>query len=229
MKYLTPLTMILALALFFAACSPEEPSPYSGAEVGDTIQLGGIDWLVLDVQENRALLISEKVLFQRQWHYEQRLLTWEPSDMRQYLNGAFFDRTFSEEEKAYILETTVVNNMNPWFGTAGVGADTTDRVFLLSLEEVVQYFGDSGMLSELAGLPAGEISIPITDDYNDARIAAPLESDIVSWWWLRTPGRAVNSLVDASAAAITGTGDIIVYGIYLVTEGGVRPALWLRV
>ena len=235
MKYFIPLTMVLVLALFFCACSSENDtsseagsSPDSSVSIGDTVELGGFDWIVLDIEDGKALVISEHILSQRQWHYEQRLLTWDPSAMRQYLNGPFFENTFSEEEQARIVETRVENPMNPWFGSAGIGADTMDRVFLLSIEEVVHYFGDSGIVSELAGLPAGEISIPITDEYNDARVARPIDSDIVPWWWLRTPGRAVNSLVDASAAAITGTGDIIIYGIYLVTEGGVRPVLWLR-
>ena len=236
MRYLMILITVFVLIFLLAACgmgnntSPEaSDSPFSVAAVGDTIQLGGFDWLVLDVQDDKALVISEKVLSQRQWHYEQRLLTWEPSDMRRYLNGPFFDNTFTEEEKAFIVETRVINNMNPWFGSAGIGADTMDRVFLLSLEEVVQYFGDSGMLSENAGRPASSISIAITDEYNLARIATAIDSDVVPWWWLRTPGRAVNSLVDASATIVTGGGDILPYGIYLVTEGGVRPALWVRI
>ena len=238
MRYLALLIIVLVPAFLLAACdaagsdisSEAISSPYSSAAIGDTIQLGGLDWLVLDIQDGKALVISEKVLSQRPWHYEQRLLTWEPSDIRRYLNGTFFDNTFTEEEKAFIVETRVVNNMNPWFGSAGVGEDTMDRVFLLSLEEVVQYFGDSGILSEMAGQPVVVLSnYVITDEYNYARATTAIEDDIVRWWWLRTPGRAVNSLVDASAAAITGGGDIIVYGIYLVTEGGVRPALWLRI
>jgi len=228
--------MIFILVFSLAACgagnnTSQETviSPFSSVALGDTIQLGGFDWLVLDTQDDKALVISEKVLSQRQWHYEQRLLTWEPSDMREYLNGQFFEETFTEEEKALIVETRVINNINPWFGTAGIGADTMDRVFLLSVEEVVKYFGDSGLLEEVAGWSYRLRTVTVTDEYNDARTAAPISSDIAPWWWLRTPGRSVNSLVDASAAVVTGVGDVIVYGIYLVTEGGVRPALWVKI
>ena len=225
MRYFASLIMVFMLAFIFAACntgggtsSESVSSPYSSAAIGDTVSLGEFDWLVLDIQDGKALVISEIVLSQRSWHYEQRPLTWELSDIRQYLNGPFFENTFSEEEKAFILETKVVNNINPWFGSAGVGADTVDRVFLLSVEEVVQYFGDSGMLSELAGQSYGALStMAITDEYNYARVAAAIESDIVRWWWLRTPGRFLNPLIDSSAAAVTGGGDIIVYGIYSQT------------
>jgi hypothetical protein len=235
MKYLTLLAKVFVLMFLLFACSINNSpytgaivSPYPSATIGDTIQLGRFDWLVLDIQDGRALIISEKVLSQRVWHYEQQILTWELSDIRQYLNGEFFDNTFSEEEKALIVETRVVNNVNPWFGTVGAGLDTMDRVFLLSVEEVVQYFGDSGMLNELAGRRFLS-GIVLTDEYNYARTTTAIASCIVPWWWLRTPGFALNPRLDASAAAVTGGGDIIVYGIYMISEGGIRPALWIRI
>jgi len=235
MKYMKLLIAVLTLVLLSTACSTNGTSsdvvrsPYSAAVVGDTIQLGGFNWLVLDIQDSNALVISEQVLLQRQWHYEQRALLWEDSDMRQYLNGEFFDNTFTEEEKAFIVETRVVNNINPWYGTAGAGNDTMDRVFLLSVEEVVQYFGDSGMLAEFSGRPTTALPDFLTDEYNHARIARPIESGVVPWWWLRTPGRFVSPWLDASAAVVSGAGDVVPYGIYLVTEGGVRPVLWIRI
>ena len=241
MRRLTLFITVSMLAFFLAACdagsgaySETIGSPYASAVIGDTIQLGGLDWLVLDIQDGKALVLSEKILSQRAWNGEQALLTWGPSDIRQYLNGAFFENTFTEEEKTFIVETNVINNENPWFGSAGTGSDTLDRVFLLSLEEVVYYFGDSGILDEMAALraaghPASALLDPISDAYNDARAAAPIGDNIVPWWWLRTPGRAYNPLLDSSAAAVNGVGEIIPYGIYLVTEGGVRPALWLRI
>ena len=236
MKYLTLFVVTLAFLLLMTSCNTNSDSslgvsdnPFSTVSVGDTVRLGEFDWVVLDVQEGKALIISEKILSQRVWHHEQQLLIWEQSDIRQYLNGDFLESTFSEEEKTFILETSVVNKINPWFGSAGAGADTMDRIFLLSVEEVVQYFGDSGRLEELSGMSAAYLSgLVLEDEYNDARRATAIEDDITSWWWLRTPGRAVTPRVDASAAAVSGGGDLVVYGIYLIAEGGVRPALWLN-
>ena len=229
--------MAIAILIFLlAACSSSDGvssevvrSPYYSATIGDTIQLGGFDWRVLDIGDGKALVISEKVLSQRPWHYEQQIMMWESSDIRQYLNGQFFDNTFTEEERAFIVEASVTNNVNPWYGTAGAGNDTMDRVFLLSVEEVVQYFGDSGMLAEFSGRPTTALPDFLTDEYNYARIAGPIESGVAPWWWLRTPGRFVSPWLDASAAVVSGAGDVVPYGIYLVTEGGVRPALWIRV
>jgi len=236
MKCLAAIITVLTVTLLATACGAENnvssetiDSPYSSAAVGDVIQLGGLDWRVIDAQDNMVLVLSERILSHRRWHYEQRAITWGMSDMREYLNGPFFDDTFTEEEKAFIVPTTVINNINPWFGSAGYGLDTIDRVFLLSVEEVVQYFGDSGQLSYWAGRHMTSIPGPIMDEYNYARIATYIETDTASWWWLRTPGRFVNPREDASASVVSGAGDLIVYGIYLVTEGGVRPALWLRV
>jgi len=223
---------VLSLIFILFACTTSSAtaidSPFSSAAIGDTIHLGGHDWRVLDIQGDRALVVSEYILMQRQWNFEQRLIHWDTSSLRYYLNSSFFDNAFSDEEKQFILETQIRNYVNPWYGTAGGGADTMDRVFLLSLHEVVYYFGDSGTLSGLTGTPVPNLPGFILDEYNDSRRTTAIDEDVVPWWWTRTPGRSVNSLQDASAAAVTGAGDIFVYGIYLVTEGGVRPALWLQ-
>jgi len=229
MRYLKLLTLVITVMCVLTACgTSREPSPFSDAEVGDIITLGGIDWRVLDIQDNRALVLSEYILSRRVWHYEQRLLTWEPSDIREYLNGQFIEDIFTEEEKSFIVETTITNGMNPWYGSAGGGGDTTDRVFLLSVWEAVYYFGDSGMLNEYSGRPATHMPDGLIDEYNPNRVARDRETGIASWWWLRTPGRAVNPRYDSSAVAISGGGDLVVYGVYLIMEGGVRPAMWLR-
>ena len=227
-------SVIAVLIFTLMACNLESSeeimdSPFSAVQIGDTIHFGELDWIVLEIEDGKALIISEKILSQRQWHYEQRLLTWEPSEIRNYLNGSFLEETFSDEEKNLILEANIVNNANLWYASAGAGVDTQDRVFLLSLEEVVKYFGDSGILSRYAGEGASGLPLVfIYDEYNDKRRAEPINDDIISWWWLRTPGRAYNALVDSSAAAVNGIGEIVPYGIYLVAEGGVRPAMWVR-
>jgi len=216
--------LILVLALFITACSTSADlidSPYS---VGDIIYLGELQWRVLDVQDGKVLVISEMVLLRRMWHYEQRNLTWGMSEIRQYLNGPFFDETFSDEEKARIIKTNLVNTANPWYGSAGPGEDTIDRVFLLNLDEVIEYFGDSGQIRA-----SPRVDIVLTDEYNSERAARDIETGLASWWWLRTPGYHVNPLLHASAVAVNGAGEIIIYGIYVISEGGVRPALWLEV
>jgi len=224
------LLLAFLLTLQLTACGSNHgvdshPDPNSPYAIGDIVSLGGLDWLVLDVQDGQVLVISESVLSQRAWHPEQKSLSWEISEIRQYLNGPFFEDSFTDEERGRIIETEVINNANPRFGAAGPGRDTMDRVFLLSVEEVIQYFGDSGRLEN----PEERDAI-LTDEYDSLRVARHIETDSVSWWWLRTPGHHLNPLLHASAAVVGGAGEVFLYGIYVISDGGgVRPVLWLRV
>jgi hypothetical protein len=116
-----------------------------------------------------------------------------------------------------ILPTTNINVNNQWFGTDG-GRDTTDKIFLLSIEEVVRCFGDSGQTKNKN--PNSEWYI--SDTFNKERVAA--YGGKAWWWWLRSPGYLGN------CAAHVGTGGrLSVYGSSVIRDvGGVRPALWLN-
>jgi hypothetical protein len=59
--------------------------------VGDVIEFGGYEWRVLDVQDGKALLLSEHVLEYRPFHDERVWITWEDCDLRTYLNSKFYD------------------------------------------------------------------------------------------------------------------------------------------
>jgi len=185
------------------------------AKAGDVIVFGDFSWLVLDEQGGRLLVLCEKVIEQRPYNTKFIDVTWETSSLRQYLNGEFFEH-FSAKEKARILETRIPNNNNLWFNTKG-GNNTTDRVFLLSLGEVVKYFGDSG---QLANQPPD--ARRIKDEYNSARVATGLD-DAGVWWWLRSPG-----FYGLNAAYVNNGGWIYLDGNNVnLYGGGVRPAMWL--
>ena len=194
--------------------------------VGDIIPFGNHNWLVLDVQGNHALIITENIISRRSYHGSTIRATWETSDIRHYLNSTFLN-TFSSRERRRIRETTVTSNNNPWYGTNG-GNNTVDYVFLLSIEEVVRYFGDSG---QLQNRPQG--AWVIDDGYNGAR-AVRTYAGAASWWWLRSPGglslyAARLGLGGARAAHVGRGGSVNVRGLSVSDlDGGVRPALWLR-
>lgn len=209
------IAFLLALMMVLTACGSK-----ASVKAGDTVQLGGYDWRVLDVQEGKALLLSEKVLSRRAYHPAGGEITWEESDIRDYLNGAFYESTFSDEEKEQILESALENKSNSQYGTGG-GNDTTDKVFLLSAKEVETYIPDSA-----------------------DRIAEDVETGESVLWWLRTPGRGKEY-----AANVGTTGYVDYHGILVVeagnnentgltgaasgdyassVDGGVRPALWLK-
>jgi hypothetical protein len=139
--------------------------------------------------------------------------------MRKYLNREFYD-SFSEADRAQIVEVTNENPDNPWDGTEG-GNTTTDKVFLLSIDEIVEYFGDSGQLKAKPTGPKGE-SWWFDDQYNVDRSAKSGSKN--AWWWLRSPG-----YVSTRAAYIPINGNVHLHGEPVKSRnGGVRPALWLK-
>jgi len=229
--------------------TPEPASSPGDIYVNDIIEFGGYDWIVLDIADGNILVVSEKILESRPYHRVYGVTTWAQSDIRRYLNGEFFNR-FSETERAMIAETEVINNDNPWYDLDNPfyeehpeykplgGDDTVDRIFLLSLDEVVKYFGDSGKLSRG---PSDRETFWFDDQYNERRLAQHAAGvtgyieqysemlDIKAgqlWaWWLRSPG-------GGSAAYVGVGGDISFefpgdYDIYIPFVG-VRPAMWLN-
>ena len=187
-------------------------------KVDGTYNFAGYDWLVLEVQEDKALLLSEYVLERRAYHESSKDITWETSDIRSYLNSEFYNN-FAEADKARIAETQVKNSDNLWFGAAG-GNDTTDKIFLLSLEEVIKYLGDSG---QFANEDHPDDKWSFSDRYDEARVAINTRTSNESWWWLRTPG--INS---NSATCVNFDGRVHVAGYYVSDEnGGIRPAMWV--
>jgi len=139
MKKTIALFLAALMVMLIAACG------FASVRVGDTIQLGGHDWRVLEIRDGRALILSEEILERRPYHTHLVEITWEHCSLRTYLNRQFYDNTFTTDEKNRIVDVRNSNPANPWYGTRG-GENTIDRVFLLSLEEVVRYLGDSGQL-----------------------------------------------------------------------------------
>ena len=102
-------------------------------------------WRVLEVDWERetALLIAEESFCERAYHdtYTDTYtdITWEKCDLRAWLNGEYYENTFSDEEKAAIVESELENKDNPEYGTKG-GNNTKDKIFLLSIEEAEKFF-----------------------------------------------------------------------------------------
>ena len=201
-KIMIPL-MVVFLTLV-AACGggnsvlPDGGNPYLSAKAGDTIQFGGLDWIVLTAENGKALILSEKILEERPYHSPGGSVTWEECSLREFLNGSFYDDTFSAQEKKRILETRLTNQS---------GNSTDDRVFLLSVDEVNEYMGDNAHTN-----------------MKNAKTAELLTTGAPSWWWLRSsPG-----LNSHYAANVNSDGNVYANGNLVRNAIGVRPALWLN-
>lgn len=185
----------------------------------DIIFFGNYNWRVLDIKDDLALLITEDIIKLYWYHSEFLDITWADCKLRNYLNNEFYN-SFSSNEKAKIIATTNTNTDNQWFKTKG-GIDTTDKIFLLSLEEVCDYFGDSKENLLVKGKQKWLI-----DDENNQRRQAKFEGEN-HWWRLRSPG-----YYSRTSASINSNGNVYVRGngVYGRPKdgGGVRPALWIR-
>ena len=180
------------------------------------VRFGAYNWRVLDVQADKALLLCEDIIEKRPYNARYTDVTWEECSLRRYLNGEFF-RKFSIPEQKFILKSNNVNANNRWYAIKG-GDDTLDKVFLLSVEETVKYFGDSGRLVHWEPGDLGYIS----DKHNNERTAR--YGGETCWWWLRSPGSH-----GYNAANVSKSGHLIVNGNYVDNwDGGVRPAIWLN-
>ena len=210
-------TLLVILIFVISGCDSKESVKPTPHEIGDIIQFGAYQWRVLDVQAGRALIISVNVLEQRIYHAQSGSITWADCSLRNYLNDAFYNsEAFTSSDRSRIVQVTNTNANNQWYDTNG-GTNTLDRIFLLSLNEVVDYFGDSG---QLANKPTSDI-FWIGDQYNSQRIAT--YNDVSTWWWLRSPGGS-----NDNASNVGGGGLILVNGNDVNNyEGGVRPALWI--
>jgi hypothetical protein len=198
-------------------------------KIDSSISFGGYNWRVLDIQNNRALIITEDIIEQRPYHDAYKDITWADCGLRKYLNGEFYDN-FNATDKSRIIPVINKNLDNQWYGSKG-GADTKDSIFLLSLEEVAcQYFGDSS--SNLYNPGKNQrYWFERKDENNSKRIARNKSDEWYHWWWLRSPGR-----VNVKAVYIFPNGNIGIQGNNIFKgniaegrcRGGVRPALWLK-
>ena len=105
---------------------------------------------MLNVNGTDAFLLADKALDDQEYNISDTSITWEKCTMRSWLNGYdssvntygtdysgknFINTAFTSSERSAIKTTEVVNDNNISYGTAG-GNDTSDKVFLLSENEV---------------------------------------------------------------------------------------------
>jgi len=211
------------VAATLASCVNEEPiAPARTAcdNPQNTIPFGGHNWLVLETRGGMALLLSEKIIELRKYHNTFESTTWANSNIRRYLNTVFYN-TFSPCEQAQIIETQLTGQSNPWFDVDG-GAYTTDKIFLLSIHEVLNYFGN--------GQPPTPTGKYFIDDSANTTRKAVFADNSPCRWMLRTPGN-----LPYLVSTVTNEGKIAITGDFVNRQStdnfilGIRPALWVNI
>ena len=190
-------------------------------KIGETIEFGNypqdkdgtekpIEWIVMKNEGNQVLLLSKYVLDAKPYNEELEEVTWETSDIRQWLNNEFYTTAFNKTEKAKIQTSLIKNEDNSKYGTSG-GNDTEDKVFLLSEKEAETLFSND------------EEKIAKATEYAEKSVVYVNEEKAVLWW-LRSPDSD-----SRSAAVVDNYGWVIGGGGYVDDSGGgVRPALHLN-
>ena len=202
------------------------------AKVGDIVYFGtyeqdndtsngkeNIEWHVLAKENSRVLVISDKALDCQPYNssYTEEV-TWENCSLRKWLNGTFLNKAFSTEEQAQIQNTTVSADNNPQYST-NPGNATTDKVFLLSINEVEKYFNSDEARKCAPTAYAKAQGASTSDTFKTPSGAA------TCWWWLRSPGDD-----QSSAAYVYFGGDVFELGNYVFSGlNAVRPAMWISI
>ena len=208
-----------------------------------------VTWRVLDVEDDRALLISENVVASRpydgqpdefrgvgpRWFYEKSEPTVAVTDVHEWLRDVFLDVAFSESEQRSILLSTIsyfdeeedLIYQDEW--------DTEFKLFLLSAGEAYEYFEDDADRLAMLKMAAEDVDILLRIrefasgfgqywDYEEE--AKGLKTLLGQWifetWLLRTPGvNAAHITCVYSDGSVDEESPISSCGI------GIRPAMYI--
>ena len=202
-----------------------KPLLLAKANPGDTVLFGeyeqdnntsngkeDVEWLVLEVKDGKALVVSKYALDCKQYNTSNTDVTWETCTLRKWLNNDFINAAFSSYEKAMIPTVTVSADKN----STNPGNATQDQVFLLSITEANKYFGsDSARQCK-------------PTDYAFANGAYVNSVNGNCGWWLRSPG--VTQYSAHSAAYVHNSGGVYESGSDVdIGTSAVRPAMWISI
>ena len=134
------LILCLLAGGFFYYRTSQKPS-YAKAEIGDIVTFGRyeqnnsaadgpepIEWIVLDKQDGKILLLSRYILFKD----GSAARDWFHNPIRSQLNSDFFSISFTPSEQERICTVSIQEQIRT----------STDKIFLLSEEEAEKYFSE---------------------------------------------------------------------------------------
>ena len=206
---------------------------YADSDI-ETVRFGNYDWIVLDKNKEKSLYLSKYIIDIRKYHNSKEAVTWERSDIRQWLNSEFYSE-FSEYEKSCICDSLIINSKNPDYYT-DEGKETFDKCFLLSYEDVLKYFttlNNVGITKDLLSSDNNNYSLIATVNMSLEKLDAAHRRSGLNYsmvngqtlgWWLRTPGENMQRVV-----RINCNGAIRLHGREVNRNlVGVRPAIWKK-
>ena len=215
----------------------ENASNLGHAQIGDKVYFGNyeqdmvlsdgqepIEWDVLDIQGENALLLS---------HYNLDCYKfsdyWSASKARTWLHDEFIHTAFSEIEQEYLL---AVNHAGETDSSEAIrDADTEDRIAVPSVAETNQYEIRGAGFTAYAGLLyhfdlSGVSTCRTPKLYSgDPEFTNAFGEPMSSW--LRTPGRGQEGDDSKYETIMAGDGTINEKDLNNRSELGIRPLIWV--
>lgn len=181
--------------------------------VGDIVTMNDILWRVIDVEDGKALLLSDIVIpiFTSQSNSSGQLklhntakgytvtlgeTSYKDTTLAEDLDVTFY-ATFSEEDQAKILTSTITSNVS---GVANTWVESNHKIFILSKEEVETYFPT-----------------------NASRIAYDANGT-ASYYWTRSLGTTTSYYNRGTYVASNGS---VGTGLSVNSSYYTRPAMWI--
>lgn len=218
-----------------------------------------LTWIVLYRDGNKALLLSQYAIEKMKYAYKdsdyRTYHKWQYSQVRDWLNNEFYNKTFTEYEKKLIHNTELKNDIdvedaivpmsNGSLGYVYQGIEydepTYDKVFVLSKEEIINYFKYDAI-----GIKHNDDGTTFFDYTPNSRFSSinklgtqmitdKNNTKHVAYW---TRSRQVHKITSNSPDYIAYEDNFVVNGddycgdrVYLVAgsnEFAVRPAIWIE-
>lgn len=179
-------------------------------QIGDVIRFGmfnqdnndangtePIEWIVLDTDGNRMLVISRYALDCKPYNNIPGNTSWAECSLRYWLNNSFLYDAFTKEEQQKI---------------STINSPLTDKIFVLSVSEVSHYF---------ASAPSRMTSATQTAVANGS-----YQENDVCGWWLRDMGDTSQIAARVNIHGEIVTYDSTEGGVER-SDYSVRPAMWI--
>ncbi len=167
--------------------------------------LEDIEWIVLEVKDGKALLVSKYVLDFKAVS-EKSPWRWLSGGVRKWFNETFYETAFDANEQAKIQLTALSADPSTQYSILAE-AYGKDKIFALNATEVTQYFKNQN-----------ERKCEWTA-YAKAESPFPNSEDLYCEWWLR--------VVDPSGYVYLVNPSGVLEAVYGRVEKGMRPAMWL--
>ena len=216
-----------------------------------------IEWMVLEDKGDTLVLMSQDIIYCNIFYEDYQTgdeITWDKSKMRDWLNNDFLKNAFTKDEQKSIVSRkweseSCPHEKNPRSG----GKTVTDKVSILSREEVIKYFkgkdfyeakssydssvtiycyrllakvSDAVENSPSSKTKLGMSGFPVFEKstYKQYGYSDEILNDKFGSWWLRTPGKSKNSML-----CVSSSGEIDLFGsdasMKNSPRNGIRPVI----